>query len=370
MAAGSLYSHLESPFALKRKRHNEDDDDVFRDAFTTKRRNFSQLPIRSPPLSRPTISVTPAFAQYAVSPGILTPDSIPEDEEYESSHLWSQQPTSSNRIQVDSQNFNGSEIEQLGHEAFQRNETTENDGMDIASPKPAQLPTPGRIGRARSNDLMSPVRLPANPRSLLGPLSPTYRNSFAQERVATPVALSFPSRSPFESSFASATARQMRNHLQTTLSPMVNADSWTPQIHHPPSPEPDVDSTFPEDTAMEDSHMMSSSFGALSVQGQDDHETYSLDSSPLRVRSSQTSASSMTSFSRQGLGLNDNHRTNEGFSQTHTSYDNVDEQRSNHQHNRNTSSGGRTARLHMGYKADCEKCVARVPGHYSHIIWS
>lgn len=32
--------------------------------------------------------------------------------------------------------------------------------------------------------------------------------------------------------------------------------------------------------------------------------------------------------------------------------------------------GGGTAgqRVAMGYRADCEKCVARVPGHYSHIL--
>lgn len=31
---------------------------------------------------------------------------------------------------------------------------------------------------------------------------------------------------------------------------------------------------------------------------------------------------------------------------------------------------GKMARLHMGYRTDCEKCIQRVPGHYSHIIWS
>jgi hypothetical protein len=31
---------------------------------------------------------------------------------------------------------------------------------------------------------------------------------------------------------------------------------------------------------------------------------------------------------------------------------------------------GRQARLHMGYRADCEKCRQRVPGHYTHILWT
>jgi hypothetical protein len=31
---------------------------------------------------------------------------------------------------------------------------------------------------------------------------------------------------------------------------------------------------------------------------------------------------------------------------------------------------GRTARLHMGFLTGCEKCIQKVPGHYSHILWS
>jgi len=37
----------------------------------------------------------------------------------------------------------------------------------------------------------------------------------------------------------------------------------------------------------------------------------------------------------------------------------------------NSSPGrGRTARLHMGYLNGCEKCIQKVPGHYSHILRS
>ena len=39
-------------------------------------------------------------------------------------------------------------------------------------------------------------------------------------------------------------------------------------------------------------------------------------------------------------------------------------------HSRQTSMTGRTARLHMGYLVGCEKCAQKVPGHYSHILWS
>ena len=41
-----------------------------------------------------------------------------------------------------------------------------------------------------------------------------------------------------------------------------------------------------------------------------------------------------------------------------------------HAHSRQTSQAGRTARLHMGYLIGCEKCAQKVPGHYSHILWS
>ncbi|KIW19878.1 hypothetical protein PV08_00453 [Exophiala spinifera] len=30
----------------------------------------------------------------------------------------------------------------------------------------------------------------------------------------------------------------------------------------------------------------------------------------------------------------------------------------------------RSARLHMGFLSGCDKCIQKVPGHYSHILWS
>lgn len=29
----------------------------------------------------------------------------------------------------------------------------------------------------------------------------------------------------------------------------------------------------------------------------------------------------------------------------------------------------RSGRLTMGYRADCDKCIQKVPGHYSHVVW-
>ncbi|OAP59979.1 hypothetical protein AYL99_04981 [Fonsecaea erecta] len=38
--------------------------------------------------------------------------------------------------------------------------------------------------------------------------------------------------------------------------------------------------------------------------------------------------------------------------------------------NSSPSGRARSARLHMGYLNGCEKCIQKVPGHYSHIIWT
>ena len=38
--------------------------------------------------------------------------------------------------------------------------------------------------------------------------------------------------------------------------------------------------------------------------------------------------------------------------------------------NYSPSGRARTGRLHMGYLTGCDKCAQKVPGHYSHIIWT
>lgn len=373
MAAGSLSEPFS--FDLKRKRRHDDDDDMMNehDLFSTKR-HFTQLPIRSPP--RPSIAITSSFGQYGIPPGTLTPDSIPEDEVFPSNEQSHQQSNSSYQRPHSSPNPSTGSLQV----AIDENVSSSTDmDMDLSSPKLSHRPppTPLRIGRARSNDLMSPLRSPGAALPLLSPIS----RSFAQDRVPTPVASSFPGRSPFESSFASAAARQLRpqSHLlqqhSTVLSPMVDAESWTPQIQRPPSPEPDMNDAFDEDSMMagiEDSNM-SSSFTNLSVHSQDNlGELPNLQRSPPR----QWSPAS-TSPRNQGLGLDaatnsgmirpdnlrmstitDSHRPTSAHGSEHST-----------QHGRNQSSG-RVAKLHMGFRADCEKCIARVPGHYSHIIWS
>jgi len=237
----------------------------------------------------------------------------------------------------------------------------------MGSPKQHPPPTPIRIGRSRSNDLMSPVLSLTAPNALGSLNVSPVSHTFARNRIATPVASSFPTLGPFESTFASAAARQMRSQLpSTSLSPMADAESWTPHMQRPPSPEPELDAPFDEDSIMmgvEDSHMMSSSFSSLSVHSRaEDTQFGNSNSSPTKGWSSQTSPSPRA----RGLGLDGTSSVRPDDLRMSTI---TDSQSIAAQHNRNQSNG-RTARLHMGFRADCEKCIDRVPGHYSHIFWS
>lgn len=368
---------FEPSFQLKRKRLQDDNDEFTNahDFSSSKRRNITQLPIRSPP--RPSISVTPAFGNFPLNPGTLTPDSIPEDDVFRNNVALDKAIMVSRAHSTDS----------LAVQPDINSHSNDDTEMELSSPKQAdrQIPTPSRIGRARSNDLMSPVRSPV--------VIPPSPSRWAQDRIPTPVACRFPAHSPFESSFASAAARQIRSHLlPTSLSPMVDAESWTPQIQRPPSPDPETDLQPPFDgDAMMDmeestsnSNMMSSSFSELSVHSSDTRSQSFVSSLNLNSHSSAShSRSSQTSWASQdasgqlhrGLGLDqsrENMKSDVHDEEQTTSTHNNDGRSSGytHGHTRNQSSTGRTARLHMGFRADCEKCIARVPGHYSHILWS
>lgn len=358
MAAGSLSEAF--AFNPKRKRHY--DDDILDDGLhRAKRPNFAQLPIRSPP--RPVIAVTPAFGQFSSARGTLTPDSIPDNTAFLTPDNGANSPRPSSSHQA-------SHRQALHVDTEWTNNGSAGMDLDMGSPKECRPPpTPMRIGRARSNDLMSPMspmRSPSIP-SLLSPPA----QSFARDRMPTPVASTFPAGSPFESSFASAAARQLRPHFMqqvTMLSPMADAESWTPQIRRPPSPDPELDDAFDDDATMagtEDSHMMSDSFTNLSVHSQDNmDELPDLGSSPTRHVSSWSPGTRGLGLDNRGLMRPDGLRMS-----MINDADNILDERNTVQHSRNQSSG-RVAKLHMGFKADCEKCIARVPGHYSHILWS
>lgn len=362
MAAGSINNHVNMELGFKRKRlHDDDDATHIQDLFVAKRRNLTQLPVRSPP--PPSIAVTPAVGQFGIPPGTLTPDSIPEEDEFRP-HDAQQRQQQSLRPH---NNSNTSSDDSLRVNVDSNRESTTDTEMDMGSPKQQPPPTPIRMGRARSNDLMSPVRSSTAPNALSSLTSSPTSHTFARDRVPTPVASSFPARSPFGSTFAASTARQMRAHLlSTSLSPMVDAESWTPQVQRPPSPEPELDVPFDEDAmmmGMEDSHMMSSSFRSLSVHSRaEDAQQANLNSSPTKEWSSQTSPSPRA----RGLGLDGTSSVRPDDMRMSTMHDT---QRGGVHHTQ-SHYNARTARLHMGFRADCEKCVDRVPGHYSHIFWS
>lgn len=371
MAAGSLSEAF--AFDLKRKRRYDDDDLMIEhDLSVSKRPNLSKLPLRAP--TRPTIAVTPAFGVSSFVSGTLTPDSIPEDDSCRQQNEQTLDVPFSRRPK----SYPGLDGNSLRLITTPDPSPLGDTDILVGSPDESirPPPTPIRVGRARSNDLLSPLRSPVTSTQFGSPIT----GNFARDRLPTPVASSFPARSPFETSFATAAARQLRPHVlqhSTSLTPMIDAESWTPRIQRPPSPAPDLDEPFDEDAMMaglEDSQM-SSDFTNLSVHSQDNlHELPATDSSPLRNWSPQ---SSNVSPRNRGLGL-------EGAATNHGGIVRPDGLRMStiadtqrpssagadlFQHTR-VQSSARTAKLHMGFKADCEKCIARVPGHYSHIIWS
>ena len=62
------------------------------------------------------------------------------------------------------------------------------------------------------------------------------------------------------------------------------------------------------------------------------------------------------------------------FPQTHTiSYSNETEMDTSMEHSQPSQGGhgqGRGWKITMGYRSDCEKCLQRVPGHYTHVVYS
>ncbi|KAK5384207.1 hypothetical protein LTS13_002400 [Exophiala xenobiotica] len=131
-------------------------------------------------------------------------------------------------------------------------------------------------------------------------------DTFARERVPTPISSHFDNRV----TDLPSVPRHQFPPLRTNLSPMIEQDSWIGRDGLP-SPVEDHDM---------DSMMVDQSSDDM-TQGQ------STNAQPEK---------------RYGLQLD------------------------------GSSSPGRsrTARLHMGFLNGCEKCIQKVPGHYSHILWS
>ena len=298
---------------VKRKRSI---DDINGNHFSDiKRRQITALPIRSPPSIRPSISVTPAFAAFTKSTAQLpTPVSTSEDEPYSSDRLWMQRSRSAN--------FPSSSTPAFAIPP--RNDSNDDVNMSFSS-----SPTPSlKAGRARSNDLMSPQRY----LGINNPASPG--DAISRERVPTPITSTFA---------ATDYVSRPTPSLRTVLSPMMDEEIWSKNGGLlSPMEEAEADCRMTVDDTNEGmTGMRSSDEGPATTSGMEEVNTIS-DGGWLN---GVNDCDPRQSTQRPRLGL-------------------VNIGPDIHDHN------SRSARLHMGFRADCDKCLQRVPGHYSHIIWS
>ncbi len=305
----SLQSKMSAftPFQVhKRRRSSSSNIDISEPDW--KRRTIS-LPLRSPARQRPITIATsnPTFNTFG---HFLIPDSSENEflnKENEESRLPSLTASQSSSNASDS-----STTVKLDPE------------MVVSSPM-----RPPLMGRARSNDILS------SPRRRLHVL-PLEPQQTTRDRIPTPITSHFDHRL-VEMPNA---PRHSFPPLRTNLSPMVEQENWSsmgpdglpspteeyvPQIHDP-------DAMMVYDQTSDDTN-------GLRV---DD----AMETEPMVA---------LGDAMQYGLGL-DGH-----LSQGNSTVSG---------HSRQTSQTGRTARLHMGYLGGCEKCAQKVPGHYSHILWS
>ena len=222
-------------------------------------------------------------------------------------------------------NENGdSRLPSLTESQASSNESTSSTKVNADQEMILSSPTrPRMAGRARSNDLLSsPRRRP----HFLTP-DPPQTN---RDRIPTPITSHFDHRL---AELPNA-PRHSFPPLRTNLSPMVEQENWSSMGPEGlPSPTDDYVPQIhdPDATMMYD--QTNDSMSGLRV---DDAMETDLNVQPDDVM-------------QYGLGLDG--QLSQG-------------------HSRQTSTTGRTARLHMGYLVGCEKCAQKVPGHYSHILWS
>ena len=281
------------------------------------------LAIRSPPPSRPT-SLFCNVSAFSPFTGQLTPGDTSEDESVTQDDIWSADyrvPELSDSVESVS-----SIKVQISSPRSQRGYDTPGTVSDMTLTPSS--PVRPRIGRARSNDLLS-----SPPRGL----TPT-RPMQSHDRIPTPIT------GHFNTHLDNLPSAPRHNFppVHTNLSPMMEQEQWGSLNRRSsygqtslPSPAEDIHtSNLDNDTDM-DAEML------------DESTTTSM--STLRV-----SADDDVMETEEG-----SHAVNQ-------------RQRLNRQgHSRNRSSqAGRTARLHMGFLTGCEKCLQKVPGHYSHILWS
>jgi hypothetical protein len=307
-----------SQFSVHKRKRSSNDNTLDVSEPDWKRRTTS-LPIRSPPRQRLTPSFTATSGTFSSFVAPITPvdtsedESLDNDDEFSNSKLPS---LSQSQNSIDNIRTTQVQVDQGDHD------------MEMTPSSPSQP----RIGRARSNDLLSSPR--RRPQFLIREVSTPTR-----DRIPTPISSHF----DYRLAELPNAPRHSFPRLRTNLSPMVEQENW-PSIGPEGLPSPAED--YEANPRIHDPDAMlydqtSDGMSGLRVDDMDaDH--------PL---------SGSTDRLRHGLGL-------DGLSSSTQGYGVVSG------HARQQSQGNRTARLHMGHLAGCEKCAQKVPGHYSHILWS
>ena len=187
--------------------------------------------------------------------------------------------------------------------------------MEMADSQPRQFSSPQPWQRQRSNDMLVPPNLPY----LLD-----TRRSQGSERLPTPI------YGHFNDSDVNMDMNGLGARSSTVLSPLIREEEEAPwwRGHRLPSPVDNFD-------------------GLMAPLSQADGM---MDRINVNTAGSNDLSRDDTSFPALP---NQGHSVLEGQSE---------------------SFGGepdapRSRRLTMGFRADCDKCIQRVPGHYSHIVY-
>jgi hypothetical protein len=183
--------------------------------------------------------------------------------------------------------------------------------MEMADSQPRDFSFPRPWQRQRSNDMLVPPNLPY--------LLDTQRRQ-GPERLPTPIYGHFID-SDVNMDMSGASARS-----STLLSPLIREEDepyWWRGHHRPPSPV---------DTFAEVMTPVSQVGGVINTAGSND---LSRNKTPFPEFPNQEH--STFSGQRERFG--------------------------------GESGAPQSRRLTMGFRADCEKCIRRIPGHYSHIVY-
>jgi hypothetical protein len=302
----------QTPTPQKRKRDLNDDRSA---EFGQPWKRHASLAVRTPPKPR---ARSAGSLNGFNSHGPLTPvDSSDE----ESSSVF---PFDTHDQSIDSR------PSAYAHTAIrlQHSPVSEQGDTDMAS-TPAPPPTLVRIGRTRSNDIISPPRLTSPNDSFLMP-APRQPNPLA-DRVPTPTVSHFDSRV----NNLPSVPRHSFPPLRKFLSPMIEQDGWGSPLTDSgmglPSPAEDEGNGLTDNPGNDPDVMMG-------------YEQTSNGMSGLRVSCDEDDDSMMDDTQMRHIA---------GFAEA-TQY--------------SQGQDGQRTRLHMGFLAGCDKCMRKELGHYSHIL--